>query len=158
MKQIITTILLLFLVTIGMGQLVAAQLPQTRAGAKEKVIAHGKYLVESAAPCGDCHTSRNQRGELVQERALQGAPILFKPTVPVPEWVDRAPNIAGLSGWTDEQAIKFIMTGVAYNDLSASPPMPPFRFNREDATAIVAYLRSLKPAPNANLKKDVAKK
>jgi hypothetical protein len=27
------------------------------------------------------------------------------------------------------------------------PPMPPFRFSREDAEAIVAYLRSLGAAP-----------
>src|SRR5262249_20357563 len=95
MKQIITIILVLFSVTTKMQQLVAAQPAQPRASTKEKLIAHGRYLVESAAPCGDCHTLRNQRGELVQEKALQGAPILFKPTVPVPEWVDRAPNIAG---------------------------------------------------------------
>jgi len=35
------------------------------------------------------------------------------------------------------------MTGIAYNGLPGKPPMPQYRFNREDATAIVAYLKSL---------------
>jgi hypothetical protein len=59
-----------------------------------------------------------------------------------PTWAEKSANIAGLTGWTDEQAEKFLMTGLAYNDLPARPPMPRYRFNREDAEAIVAYLRS----------------
>ena len=131
-------------IAVATSQLVAQQ-PLPNASSKTRQIARGKYLVEGAAPCADCHTARNKQGELMLEKALQGAPILFKPTVPIPGWANRAPNIAGLPGWTDEQAIKFLMTGIAYNDLPASPPMPPFRFNREDAIAIVAYLRTLKP-------------
>ncbi|HET8922579.1 MAG TPA: c-type cytochrome [Candidatus Acidoferrum sp.] len=135
-------------IAVANGQL-AAQQPLPKASSKTRQIARGKYLVERAVPCADCHSARNKQGELMLEKPLQGAPILFKPTVPIPGWADRAPNIAGLPGWTDEQAIKFLMTGIAYNDLPASPPMPPFRFNREDAIAIVAYLRTLKPAANA---------
>jgi hypothetical protein len=37
------------------------------------------------------------------------------------------------------------MTGLAYNDLPARPPMPQYRLTREEATAVVAYLRSLTP-------------
>ena len=135
-------------IVVATGPLVA-QPPLPNARSKARQVAHGKYLVERAVPCADCHTARNKQGELMLQKPLQGAPILFKPTVPIPGWVDTAPNIAGLPGWTDEQAIKFLMTGIAYNDLPASPPMPPFRFNREDATAIVAYLRTLKPAAKA---------
>jgi hypothetical protein len=60
-----------------------------------------------------------------------------------PGWADKSTNIAGLPGWTDQQAVKFLMTGLAYNDLPARPPMPPYRFNQKDAEAMVAYLRSL---------------
>lgn len=153
MKQRITIVLGSLAAAMGIGQLLAAAPPQPAANSKTKPIARGKYLVERAALCSDCHTLRNQRGELVEAKALQGAPILFKPTVPIPVWADKAPNIVGLPGWTDEQAIKFLMTGIAYNDLPARPPMPPFRFTREDAAAIVAYLRSRKPVPNADLEK-----
>ncbi len=106
-------------------------------------VARGKYLVVDAGTCQDCHTPMTQKGEFVQQQWLQGAPIAFKPTVPMPAWADKSANIARLPGWTDEQAIKFFITGIGYNGLAARPPMPQYRFSRADATAIVAYLRSL---------------
>ncbi len=106
-------------------------------------VARGKYLVVDAGMCQDCHTPMTPKGEFVQQQWMQGAPIAFKPTVPIPVWADKSANIAGLPGWTDEQAIKFFMTGIGYNGLAARPPMPQYRFSRADATAIVAYLRSL---------------
>ena len=54
-------------------------------------------------------------------------------------------RLAGLRGWDEDAAIKFLMTGIAYNDLHARPPMPPYRLNRQDAEAIVAFLKSLSP-------------
>lgn len=112
-------------------------------------LERGKYLVEQVGMCGDCHTPHNEKGEPIQEKALKGAILPFKPTVPMPVWADKSPNIAGLPGWEDKDAIRFLMTGIAYNDLPARPPMPQYRFNQEDATAIMAYLRSLAPAPAA---------
>ena len=106
-------------------------------------LERGKYLVDHVAMCVDCHTPRNEKGELIQEKYLKGTLLSFKPTAPVPGWADKAPNIAGLPGWEEKDAIKFLMTGLAYNDLPGRPPMPQFRLNKEDATAIVAYLRSL---------------
>ena len=115
--------------------------PQSASAAQ---IGRGRYLVESVAACGDCHTPMNERGEPVKEKWMQGTMLFFKPTVPIPNWADKSPNIAGLPGWTDEQAIKFFMTGIAYNGLRANPPMPQYRLTRSDAAAVVAYLRSLK--------------
>lgn len=103
----------------------------------------GKYLVEQVGMCQDCHTPMNEKGEYVKEKWLQGAPILFKPTVPIPAWAERTVHIAGLPGWTDEQAITFLMTGKDAKGMNARPPMPAYRFNRKDAEAITAYLRSL---------------
>jgi mono/diheme cytochrome c family protein len=109
-------------------------------------IERGRYLVQGMAACGDCHTPTNEKGEPLPGKELKGAPLMFKPTVPVPNWADKAPNIAGLPGWEDAAAVKFFMTGVAYNDLPPRAPMPPYRMNKEDAEAVVAYLRSLVPA------------
>jgi len=95
--------------------------------------------------CDDCHTPRDERGRPIAAKYLQGAPIGFKPIAPVPVWADKAPAIAGLPGWEDAAAIKFLMTGIAYNDLPPRPPMPAYRFNRQDAEAVLAYLRSLAP-------------
>ena len=61
-------------------------------------IARGKYLVEQVMLCGDCHTPHDEKGEPIADQTLRGAPLAFKPTVPMP-WADKAPNIAGLRGW-----------------------------------------------------------
>lgn len=109
-------------------------------------VARGKYLVEQVARCGDCHSTHGEKGEPVAGKELRGAALTFKPITPLPDWADRAPNIAGLRGWDDQDAVKFLMTGLAYNDLPARPPMPRYHMNKEDAEAIVAYLKSLPPA------------
>ena len=127
---------------------VAGSLYQVKA-APAGTVERGRYLVEQVGMCGDCHSPHNEKGELIREKLLQGTQIPFKPAVPMPVWGDKAPNIAGLPGWEDKDAVKFLMTGLAYNDLPARPPMPQYRFNQEDATAIVAYLRSLAPAREA---------
>ena len=94
--------------------------------------------------CGDCHTPHNEKGEPVKEQWLKGTDLPFKATVPMP-WADKSANIAGLPGWEHEAAVKFFMTGMAYNGLPARPPMPQYRYSRQDAEAIVAYLKSLAP-------------
>ena len=108
-------------------------------------IARGKYLAEAIAKCGDCHSPLDEKGEPIPGKEYRGATLTFKPTTPMPAWADSAPNIAGLRGWEEADAVKFLMTGIAYNDLPARPPMPQFKMNREDAEAVVAYLRSLSP-------------
>jgi mono/diheme cytochrome c family protein len=118
---------------------------RARSGQPSAQIQRGKYLVESVAMCGDCHKPRNEKGEPIQEKWLHGSPLPFKPAVPIPAWADKTPKIAGLPGWEDNDAIRFLMTGLAYNDLPARPPMPQYRLTREEATAVVAYLRSLTP-------------
>jgi mono/diheme cytochrome c family protein len=119
--------------------------PSTAAPSSAASVARGKYLVEQVALCGDCHTPRNDKGEPIAGKLLKGAPVGFKPIVPMLVWADKAPNIAGLPGWEKDAAVKFFMTGIAYNDLPARLPMPQYRFTQQDAEAVVAYLRSLAP-------------
>jgi mono/diheme cytochrome c family protein len=132
---------LLFLVVIAITAASPAPSPSK--------LERGKYLVDQVGMCGDCHTPRNEKGEPIKEKYLKGTPLSFKPIAPVPGWADKSPNIAGLPGWEEQDAIKFLMTGLAYNDLPGRPPMPQYRFNKEDAAAIVAYLRSLVPEGKA---------
>jgi mono/diheme cytochrome c family protein len=113
--------------------------------ASSVLVERGKYLVVDVGMCGDCHTPHDQKGEPIQDRWLRGAAIEFKPTVPIPVWADQAPDLAGLPGWTKDAAIKFFRTGIGYNGLPRRPPMPQFRFNQQDAEAVVAYLKSLQP-------------
>jgi len=110
----------------------------------QKQIAHGEYLVKGVAGCPDCHTPMDEKGEFIQGKWLQGSKLTFAPTVPIPNWADTSPRIAGLPGWNHQKAVQLLMTGLAPNGQPARPPMPQYRMNRADAEAVVAYLESLK--------------
>ena len=114
------------------------------AGKKDAAaVARGKYLVEQVAMCIDCHSPRNEKGEFIRERWLQGGPIGIKASVPTPKFVEVSPPIAGLPGWTDEQFVTLMTTGKDKKGEPADPPMPQYRMTKEDASAVAAYLRSL---------------
>ncbi|MBV9719291.1 MAG: c-type cytochrome [Candidatus Eremiobacteraeota bacterium] len=94
-------------------------------------VARGKYLVMSAGKCADCH------GEQLQGGALD----FLKPGMPV---AYAAPKIAGLPQLSSAAATTFLQSGMLPGGKQARPPMPQYRFNHDDAAAIVAYLKSLK--------------
>lgn len=116
---------------------------QKRQAANAAGVEHGRYLVQQVAMCGDCHSPHDDHGQVIEARALQGASLTFKPLGPVPNWVEYAPAIAGLPGFTDEQMVTFLTTGKDPSGHPPRPPMPAYRFNRSDAAAISGYLRSL---------------
>jgi len=109
-----------------------------------QTLARGKYLVENTSLSNDCHTPRDDKGQLIMSRALQGAPIGSQPIHPMP-WAATAPPIAGLPGnYTPAQMVTFLQTGKRPDGSMPMPPMPPYRFSRADAEAVTAYLRALK--------------
>ena len=60
-------------------------------------------------------------------------------------WATNAPALAGLPMFAkDADAIAFLMTTALPDGTHPLPPMPHYKFHVDDATAIVAYLRSLK--------------
>ncbi|MEM1177066.1 MAG: cytochrome c [Acidobacteriota bacterium] len=108
-------------------------------------IERGRYLVENVAMCGQCHSGRTVKGKLLKSDWLGGAPV----PVPMPPtwakpWAYRAPRIAGLPQHTDEEFVTLMTTGVNRDGRILMLPMPPFRMTEEDATAIAAYLRTLR--------------
>ena len=107
-------------------------------------IARGRYLVENVIGCADCHSQRDQRGQIIAATHLMGAPLPFAPTVPMPAWAAASTPIADLPGYTDAQAVTLFTQGLKPDGQMPRPPMPQFRLNEEDARAVVAYLRSLK--------------
>ena len=112
--------------------------------ASDKQIEHGKYLVMHVAMCVQCHTPRNEQGELDESQLLQGAPMPIASPFPAQTWAFETPKIAGLpGGWTEEDLIRFLQTGKDPRGESPQPPMPPFRMTQDDATAIALYLKSL---------------
>jgi mono/diheme cytochrome c family protein len=129
--------LILALAGLCAGRLAAQKAP-------DATIQRGKYLVENVAMCADCHTPRDVHGQFDRSQWLQGNVLDYKPDHPMP-FAAVAPPIAGLPGFTDEKAVKFLETGVDVTGKPAMWPMPQFRLNHDDAVAVVAYLRSLKP-------------
>lgn len=107
-------------------------------------LERGRYLVQQVGLCGDCHTPHNEKGEPLSDQLLQGASTRFKPTTAISDWAEHTPPLAGFPGFSDEQALTFLTTGKDTSGQLAAPPMPQYRFNKEDAAAVLAYLRSLK--------------
>ena len=137
-KQVAVAVFTVALLVVAAS--VTAGEPTSKA---RSVLARGKYIVEGVGMCADCHSPRNEKGEYVKERWLQGAAITFKPTVPMPFWAEAAPPLAGLPGWTDAQLVTLLTTGKDQKGKPPEPPMPEYRMSKEDAAAVAAYLRSL---------------
>lgn len=104
----------------------------------------GRYIVEHVAFCIECHSPRDDQGNIVRGQEFTGAPIPFRPPWHN-DWADRAPRNRGLPGYTPELAVRLLMEGaIDRQDRQLRPPMPPFRMNRQDASDVVAYLTSLR--------------
>jgi Cytochrome c len=106
-------------------------------------IERGKYLVENVAMCVECHTPRNERGELRQDAWLAGAPVWIRPVAPIPNWADHAPALAGWPSFTEEQGERVLEKGTGPEGEELRPPMHIYHMKHEDAKAIIAYLKSL---------------
>ena len=141
MKFVTTPSMLLGLVLLAAG--CARQTgEETGATTADHSLARGRYLVENVGMCVDCHSPLGPQGP-DPTRLLTGAELIFTPTVPMPDWATAAPAIAGLPSLDDEDAIALLTTGALANGTSLRPPMPRYRLTRDDAIAVVAYLRSL---------------
>ena len=106
-------------------------------------VARGKYLVESVAVCGQCHTPRDSSGNLDRTRWLQGGPVPYLPARPDADWPISAPRIGGTVPADDADMIKLLTTGIWTTGNRLRLPMPQFRMERNDAEAVVAYLKSV---------------
>jgi len=121
------------------------------AAAAETPVERGRYLVETIAGCGNCHTPRGPGGTFAAGKHLAGGFVFDeKPFRAV------ASNITpdketGIGNWTDAQLAKAIREGIRPDGSLIGPPMPFELYRRlsdTDLKAIVAYLRTLKPVKN----------
>jgi mono/diheme cytochrome c family protein len=106
-------------------------------------VARGKYLVEEVAFCINCHTPRDSRGVIDRTRLLQGTPLFFRPAEQIADWPILAPRIGGTPPGTDQEMVTLLTTTVWKDGKTLRDPMPKFHMTREDAEAVVAYLKSL---------------
>jgi len=112
-------------------------------GSSSEKVEQGRYLVHHVARCIECHTPRNSKGELDRSRLFRGAPVPVKSPFANEQWAFRAPAIAGLSGWSEREAIHLLTKGKRESGHRPRAPMPDYQMTQEDAAAIVSYLKSL---------------
>jgi mono/diheme cytochrome c family protein len=141
--------------TIGIAGLVFAVTLLTNqhaSPAADALVERGKYLV-SFGGCNDCHTPGYFFGKPDMARHLGGSEVGFEIAG---LGVFHGPNLTpdketGLGNWTDQQIITAIQTGVRPDGRVLAPIMPwraLANLTKEDASAIVAYLRSVPPVKN----------
>jgi mono/diheme cytochrome c family protein len=104
---------------------------------------HGRYLVHDVAMCVECHSPRDEAGEIIAGKEFTGAPLPFRPPGRG-GWALRAPRNRGLPGYTPELAVRLLTQGGVDRDgKQLRPPMPHFRMTVQDAADVVAYLKAL---------------
>jgi mono/diheme cytochrome c family protein len=113
------------------------------AAADKSEVERGRYLVEEIAKCPECHTPRNERGELRGDAWLRGAPTWIRPVAHISNWADTAPPLAGFPSFTEEQGERILEKGTGPEGEGLRPPMHIYHMNHADAKAIIAYLKSL---------------
>lgn len=111
----------------------------------ETPIERGKYLVHHVAMCVQCHTPRDEQGNLKKVSLLQGSAIPVASPFSEQHWAFKAPQLAGLpAGFQEEDLVRLLRTGKGPRGNSPKPPMPPFRMTKQDAQAVAAYLKSIR--------------
>jgi mono/diheme cytochrome c family protein len=117
----------------------------------DALLDRGTYLMNGIVACGNCHTPKDADGKAIASRELTGGDAVNSPSFhAVPANLTPDPE-TGIGKWTDAQIIDAIRNGKRPDGSIIGPPMP-IAFYRgmsdDDAKAIVAYLRHLKPVKN----------
>ena len=123
----------------------------TLSAAAETPVERGRYLVESIAGCGNCHSLQDANGPLPDRELAGGPPIKEPPFDAYPSNI--TPDVAtGIGAWSDEEVVRAIRDGISRDGRVMGPPMP-FALYRglgdDDVRAMVAYLRTVPAVSNA---------
>jgi mono/diheme cytochrome c family protein len=106
-------------------------------------VEHGRYLVENVIMCYECHSTRDPQGAIVPGTRFKGGPMPMRPSWNT-DWPLQIPRIAGLPGYTDEQAMRLLTQGaIRFDGKQLRYPMPRFHMSPQDAADVIAYLRTL---------------
>jgi hypothetical protein len=127
--------------------------PELRVEVTPGRVARGKYLVRHVGICLDCHSARTDGWGLPFDLTREGANgFVWDERSEFPGTLAAAnltPDLeTGLGVWSDGEIIRAIREGVDRNGKALFPIMPYGHYRHmsdDDVTAIVAYLRTLKP-------------
>jgi mono/diheme cytochrome c family protein len=122
------------------------------ARAADPQVERGKYLA-SIGGCMDCHTPGYFFGKPDMARHLGGSEVGFEIAgLGVFHGSNLTPDKeTGLGNWSNEQILKAMQEGVRPDGRMLAPVMPwraLANLTKEDALAIVAYLKALPPVRN----------
>jgi mono/diheme cytochrome c family protein len=107
-------------------------------------VDHGRYIVHGIAMCVECHSPRDEQGNLNQSQEFEGGAVPVRPPW-ANDWALVAPRIKGLPGYDDAQAMRLLTEGaIGRGGVQLRPPMPRFHMEKQDAADVIAYMRSLK--------------
>jgi mono/diheme cytochrome c family protein len=132
-----------------------APYPDIHASSDPAVVERGRYLVEGAAHCGECHGEKEPAAV-----SRLGRPMTGGMEFALPVGTFRVPNITtdketGIGKYKDEELARFIRYGVKPNGQAALPFMPYANLSDEDLTAIISFLRTQEPVRHAVPEHDV---
>ncbi len=121
----------------------------------ETPLERGTYLMHAMVACGNCHTPRGPDGATLWEKELSGRQVVDDKMMTA-----YSPNIteatkSGIGTWTDEQIVTAIRNGFRPDGSLIGPPMPVDLYRNmsdSDVSAIVTYLRTVKPSSNTEPK------
>ena len=116
----------------------------------ETRLERGRYLVETLAGCGNCHTPRGPNGPLKDKKFAGGEIIKHEDFTAVVANITPDPE-TGIGRWTDREIITAIREGRRPDESLIGPAMPSRSYRHladGDVEAIVAYLRSVPPVYN----------
>lgn len=113
---------------------------------------YGGYVAGPIAHCMECHTPMGPQGPMLDTALGQGG-FEFHGPWGVSVSSNITPHQDGIAGYSDEELKRMITQGVRPDGTEMFPPMPYSflaRMSEDDLDAVVLYLRSLPPLPDAN--------
>src|SRR5207244_11680041 len=119
-------------------------------GRAESQIERGRYLVDTLAACGNCHTPKGPNGPLPGKKFAGGDVIKHADFTAVTPNITPDPE-TGIGRWTDHQIFLAIREGRRPGGSLLGPAMPTRSYRNiadEDVKAMIAYSRSVPPVYN----------
>jgi mono/diheme cytochrome c family protein len=136
---------------LAVGPLAALLLLGLAPGRAETPLERGRYLIESIAGCGNCHTPKSPDGPLPGKDLAGGWVVEDNPAFRAVASNLTPDRATGIGAWTDAQIARAIREGIRPDGSLIGPPMPIGLYRGiadTDVAAMVAYLRSVPAVAN----------
>lgn len=120
---------------------------------KNDASAYANYVTNTLGHCMECHTPMTETGQLMMERMGEGGRVfsgIFGVDLTTVSSNVTSHELAGIGAWSDAEIGRAIRTGIGRDGRELAHAMAFDYYENisdEDLSAIVTFLRSLKPLP-----------